>query len=230
MALRPIEMPKESHLISNGTRLPGKFSILLGAIVASFALRPFLEGLVKINILTDFFFFAVLLSAINAVSERRRDFVMALMLAVPYLLLKWSTYIVTVPLIEDLSRIIAALFTAYVLIFILSYIIRQQEITADVIMAAVCGYFFMGLMWAFILFFLESVSPGSFLLAQAQAGDFWQFVYFSFVTMTTLGYGDVTPLSNAACSLAVLEAAMGQLYLAVTIARLVGIHITQATK
>jgi hypothetical protein len=82
-------------------------------------------------------------------------------------------------------------------------------------------------MWSFIYVFLESVQSGSFQIAQNGTGDQGHFIYFSFITMTTVGYGDTTPISNAEPSLSVLEAVMGQLYLAVTIARLAGIHISQ---
>ena len=207
-----------------------RFSVLLVSIVLVFALRPFLKGLVSIDILTDIFFSIVLLSAIHAVSQKRSTFIIALVLAVPAFLLDWSSYIMDVPSLADVSRILSALFTAYVLIFILSFILRQKEVTADVLMAAVCGYFFLGFMWAFVFLFLEAVQPGSFQIAQGQTGDAGQFLYFSFVTMTTLGYGDMTPISSGARSLAVLSAVMGQLYLAVTIARLVGMHISQSQK
>jgi hypothetical protein len=206
----------------------GRFSALLVSIVLVFALRPFLEGFVKINILTDIFLSVILLSAIQAVSEKRSSFIIALALAFPYFILEWSTYLVSAPLVRDLAKLFGAFFTAYALIFILSFIVRQEEVTAEVIKAAVCGYFLLGLAWAFVYLFLESLQPGSFQIAKNGTGDHGHFIYFSFVTMTTLGYGDTIPASNAARSLAALEAVMGQLYLAVTIARLVGIHIAQA--
>ena len=205
----------------------GRFSILLISIILLFALRPFLEGFVKIRILTDIFFSLILLSAIYTVSEKRRPFLIGLSLAVSYLILIWSTYLVGVSMVRVLSQLFGALFTGYILIFILVFIARQQYVSAEVIKAAVCGYFFLGLMWSFIYIFLESVQPGSFQIAQNGTGDQGNFIYFSFITMTTVGYGDTTPVTNGARSLAVLEAVMGQLYLAVTIARLVGIHISQ---
>jgi hypothetical protein len=76
---------------------------------------------------------------------------------------------------------------------------------------------------------LETIQPGSF-----SAGEILEqhqriaFTYYSFVTLTTLGYGDINPLSPQAGTLAILEAIIGQLYLAVLIARLVGMHISQS--
>jgi hypothetical protein len=205
----------------------GRFSILLISIILLFALRPFLEGFVKIKILTDIFFSLILLSAIYTVSEKRSTFLIGMALAFSYLILTWSTYLVNVPSVRVLSQLLGAFFTGYILIFILTFIARQQDVTAEVIKAAVCGYFFLGLMWSFIYLIMESFQPGSFQIAQNGTEDQSHFIYFSFITMTTVGYGDTTPVTNAARSLAVLEAVMGQLYLAVTIARLVGIHISQ---
>jgi hypothetical protein len=147
----------------------GRFSVLLVSIILLFALRPFLKGFLSIDILTEIFFSIVLLSAINAVSRKRGTFVIALVFAVPALLLDWSSYVMKAPSFADASRIMSALFTAYVLIVILSFILKQKEVTTDVLMAAMCGYFFLGFMWAFTFLFLEAVQPGSFQLAQGQA-------------------------------------------------------------
>jgi voltage-gated potassium channel len=219
-------MKKKQHLPLKKIYL-GRFSVLLVSIILLFALRPFLEGFVRIKILTDIFFSLILLSAIYTVSEKRSTFFTGMALAFSYLILIWSTYLVSVPSVRVLSQLFGAFFTGYILIFILTFIARQQDVTAEVIKAAVCGYFFLGLMWSCIYLFMESFQPGSFQIAQKGTGDQGHFIYFSFITMTTVGYGDTTPISNAARSLAVLEAVMGQLYLAVTIARLVGIHISQ---
>lgn len=204
-----------------------RFTLLLVAIVMNFALGPFLEGYVRINILTDISLSAILLTAIPAVSEKRSTFYIALAIACPYLVLKWGSALAGISLPWNFEEMFGALFVSYVLVLILSFIARQRKVSRDVIMAAVCGYFLLGLMWSFVYFFVESILPGSFQFALDGPGDNNLFIYFSFVTMTTVGYGDMLPLSNAARSLAILEAVMGQLYLAVTIARLVGMQASQ---
>lgn len=206
----------------------GRFSLLLVSIVVAFALCPFLDGLVRMQMLTDIYLTAILLAAIQAVCDRRRSFLVALALALPYIVLKWSGFAAGASLAWHLEELLGAFFVAYVLVLILSFIVRQQRVTTDVIMAAVCGYFLLGLMWSFVYFFVDAALPGSFQLAQGSSEAGAKFIYFSFVTLTTVGYGDVLPLSNAARSLAILEAVMGQLYLAVTIARLIGIQSSQA--
>ncbi len=104
---------------------------------------------------------------------------------------------------------------------------RQTEITIEIIKAAMSAYFLIGLMWSFVYLAIEVLRPGSFQVASGTPLNHDQFIYFSFVTLTTVGYGDVTPISNGARSLAILEAVMGQFYLAVTVARLVSIHLAQ---
>jgi hypothetical protein len=210
-----------------GAFFSSRFSLLLVSFILAFTLFPFLEGYVGISLLTDIYLSGILLAAIKAASDSKGTFVIALALAAPYILLKWGGKILAVSFSWNLEEMFGALFVAYVLALIFMFIARQQKVNRDVIMAAVCGYFLLGLMWAFIYFFVETVLPGSFQFVKNSSASNTNFIYFSFVTMTTVGYGDMLPLSNAARSLAILEAVMGQLYLAVTIARLVGIQSSQ---
>jgi len=86
----------------------------------------------------------------------------------------------------------------------------------------------MALLWAESYNLIELVSPGSFkfavLISETGAA---RFTYFSFVTITTLGYGDIVPATNLARAVSMLEAFFGQIYLVVLVARLVGMHIAQ---
>jgi hypothetical protein len=84
-------------------------------------------------------------------------------------------------------------------------------------------------MWAFVYLVLESLHPGSFAIGEGQIEVGRRlYIYYSFVTITTLGYGDITPTTDLANSLSFLEAVTGQLYIAILIARLVGIQIAQS--
>ncbi len=87
--------------------------------------------------------------------------------------------------------------------------------------------FVMGVgQWAFVFSVLECIHPGSFSIGEGQIGvGLLLFIYYSFVTITTLGYGDITPLTAPANSISLLEAVIGQIYLVVLVARLVGMHI-----
>ena len=102
-----------------------------------------------------------------------------------------------------------------------------------------CGQTFcasFGVLWAILCSLLEVLQPGSYALNDAQKSGLMRFgsentsysVYYSFVTMTTLGFGDIMPVSPMARMFAALEAVMGQVYLAVLVARLVGLHVAQS--
>ena len=86
----------------------------------------------------------------------------------------------------------------------------------------------MALMWTFLYRSVEMLQPGSFSIPDtAFKSHKLVFVYYSFVTITTLGFGDITPTTSLASSLSILEAVVGQLFLVVGVAWLVGIHVSQ---
>jgi hypothetical protein len=203
----------------------GRFLFLLATMFFLFAAVPLLEGLVGIRLLIDIFFSALLISGIFAISDKRSTAIIGLVIAVTAFIARWSGYFLANPLVSALDEVLGGVFSAYAAIAILSYVFRQKEVTADVIYGAFCVYLFFGLMWAFLFSFMEIVQPGSF---DIETPSTYGFIYYSFVTQTTLGYGEITPTSGAARSFSALEAIIGQLYLAVTVARLVGIHISQS--
>lgn len=100
------------------------------------------------------------------------------------------------------------------------------------IVGAICIYLLMGLVWALCYLLIAQATPGAFngLEQLPWYENFADVSYYSYVTLTTLGYGDITPINAFARSLAYLEAATGQIYLTVLIASLVGIHITTSGK
>lgn len=214
--------------VSNPSK--GRFFLLLISILLYFVVRPFLEGYIGIGLLLDIFFSFMLFSGIYAVSEKRYHLIIGLLLGLPPFVMLWSEHFVESPFLNVVGDGLMIPFFAYTTIITLSHLFRKEEVTADVIMGAVCVYFFIGLMWSFGFSMLESLQPGSFRFAQGQTADVSNFTYYSFVTQTTLGYGDITPVTAPARSLSLLEAIIGQLYLAVLIARMVGIHIAQSSR
>jgi hypothetical protein len=126
------------------------------------------------------------------------------------------------------GKIFGVFFVAYTIVIILSFIIREREVTRDVIYASIVVYLLIGVMWAFIYSAIEILQPGSFKIVEGHFNEgSLLFLYYSFVTLTTLGYGDMTPLTEVASSFSLLEAVIGQIYLTVLIAMLVGVYISQ---
>jgi hypothetical protein len=193
-----------------------------------FILRPFLEDLIGAGLLMDIFVSVILLAGIYAVSEKKHVFYISLIIASPALAVHWARYFVKVPFAFLVGHIFGALFYAFVAIVILNFLFREKVITGDMIIGAICVYLMIGMMWASIYSMLEILYPGSFQISEEIGSDLSHFSYFSFVTLSTLGYGDITPMTAPTRSLSVLEAITGQLYIAILVARLVGIHISQS--
>lgn len=118
------------------------------------------------------------------------------------------------------------------LLIAISFTLRQvlfgTEMNANRLVGAICVFLLLGVLWAFAYTLLELLIPGSFdgLTGGQTAGWDNDWLYFSFVTLTTLGYGDITPLSATARSLSYLQAVAGQFYIAILVAGLVSAYIS----
>jgi len=120
----------------------------------------------------------------------------------------------------------AIVFFAYIAWIILSSIFKQKELSADELSGAIVVYLLIGITWALLYSYIELLYPNSFSFVSAddlQAKGSALF-YYSFVTLTTLGYGDILPVSQFARMVAYLEAVSGVMYTAILVAGLVG-HI-----
>ena len=115
-------------------------------------------------------------------------------------------------------------------VLIIFHVLRAERITSQKIYGALSAYLLIGFVWALLFMILEFLIPGSFRMGQQKDLLTSQMFYYSFVTLTTLGYGDVVPILPAARSMAALEALTGQLYLVVVVARLVALHITHTSQ
>ena len=120
-------------------------------------------------------------------------------------------------------------FLGYAVVVILGNIFKKSAVGADDVLGAVSGYLIAGAAWAGLYALTDSLAPDSFTLPpvfSAMLSD-WHgrtavFNYFSIVTLTTMGYGDITPVRAPATAFAMLEAVFGQFYIAVVVAQLVG--------
>jgi hypothetical protein len=192
-------------------------------------LAPLAEEFIHIRMLMDIFWSAVFIGVIYAVSHKKHHILIALLLALPMLGSIWSRYFVKLSALEVVGGLCGAAFFIFAIIQILIFIYSQKKVTRDLIVGAAIVYLLMGLTWSFIYGVLESLHPGSFSLPEIQGiSTSRHFLYYSFVTITTLGYGDITPVTSLARSLCVLEAVIGQLYLVVQVAWLVGVHVSQS--
>ena len=131
-----------------------------------------------------------------------------------------------------LSLLVDFLFLLLVISIVLQQVIFSDRINLHNVAGAICVYLLLGIIWSLAYYFINIIMPGSFkgnlsLDMHMQLNDF---VHYSFVTLTTLGYGDIVPLSATARSLAYMEAIFGQFYIAILVAGLVSIHISTRNK
>ncbi len=122
-------------------------------------------------------------------------------------------------------------FNLYFLGIILGNVVNADVIDFDILLGAAAVYLVIGIVWAFSYLIIYEVQPGAFSLVHGEIPPtYHQFLYFSLTTLTTLGYGDITPLTPFAQIWATLEAVVGTLYMALLVARLVGMYQSQRSR
>lgn len=116
------------------------------------------------------------------------------------------------------------MFSLFSLVVILGHILKAREVNRDVIFAGISVYFLLAISWALIYFIIENLSPGSLYFAGEETSKFSTlFLYYSLATITTLGYGEIYPVSDAARIFSAMEGVTGFLYIGVFIARLIAL-------
>jgi hypothetical protein len=206
-----------------------KFLPLLVTLLLFLGGIPVVDQFVRLRFAVDIFFSLILLTAIVAVSQEKKHTLIALAIGVPMLTCVWLSRFFPAEGLKIGANVLTALFFGFTLIRLLAFIFTESRVTGNIIYAAVIVYLLMGLLWADFYQLLHLLQPGSFDIAGIQSDNPQRvLVYFSYVTLTTLGYGDISPLTGLGGSLAILEAIIGQLYLTVMIARLVGLHIAHS--
>jgi hypothetical protein len=218
--------------------LRGKYFYLLACLLLLFLVYPFVRGDVFGVSFLDIFSTAILFAAIYAVRHSRRYLLAAVVFAIPAVATNWAYQFAKTDWLNLISDGLYALYFLFAASIILFDVLQGEKVTFDKIYGAVCAYFLIGMVWASVFSVIETASPGSFRMSVAPgapgrtgpsaAVNESDLNYHSFVTLTTLGYGDITPFSPPARSLSTLEAMIGQLYLTVLVARLVGLHIAHS--
>ena len=222
-----------------------RFSILLAMLLALMVFSP-CAMLIRIRAFPELaplvvmlLFSAVLLSAVFALARERWTMVLAGSLTTAAIVAQAVNIVLPLEWLALLQNVLGAVVLAFVLALLLGALFVHQQVTFENIAASLCGYLLLGVLWANIYSMLEHIHPASFVLPPSASMDFVNqpadlesgaertavALYFSFVTLTTLGYGDITPATTPARMFCSIEAIFGQLYLAVLVARLVGLHI-----
>jgi hypothetical protein len=170
----------------------------------------------------------VIISGLLAMQHERLLLGIAILLGAPVLIARLAAALLP----SDTSPLVAVLipisFFAFFVVFLLRAVVTADEVTSDVIAGALSVYLLLGVTWSLFYQGLAMVDPSAFNVGSAIAAagplDRMDFVYYSFITLATVGYGDITPVAPLAQSFAYAEAVIGVLYVAVLVARLVSAY------
>lgn len=205
-----------------------RFLFLIVFMVALIVLGPFIEGYIGLTLFMEVFFSIIFFATIYAVSQKKIHIVIAAILLIPALVAVWTPDIPKYNILLTIGYLCGLTVLAFAIISILNFIFAEETVTRQTISAAVAVYLLMALMWTFIYRLLENLYPGSFAVAHDGLRSAENvYLYFSLVTITTLGYGDITPIGSQAIALSVLEAITGQIYLVVVVAWFVGLYVSK---
>ena len=201
---------------------------LLVALALLFFFFPFVEEVQGGDVIVSILLSLVLLSAVLAVADRKRVFFIALVLAIPAIIGRWINHFRPDLLPSPVFLIAGLALIAFVVANLLLFVLRAPSVNTDVLCASISAYLMLGLLWTVAYWLVAQVTPNAFAFNTAtgtkETMEGFNAFYFRFITLSTVGYGDITPLSRIARWLAATEAMTGLLYVTVLIARLVSLY------
>lgn len=204
-----------------------RFSFLLSSLLLLLLITPMVFDYPIVRVTLSLFLSYILISSVFAISGEKLFLRIGILLAAPSFFLNWLYSYHQNLLIERIALSADIICFSYLTLVLFLNLKQVSQVTFEVIAAGLSVYLLLGLLWSFIFAFVESCIPGSFSGIDSAAGDLrFRFLYFSFVTLTTLGYGDIAATNPIAQSWTVLEAVIGQIYLVVIISGLVGMVIS----
>ena len=199
---------------------------ILAPLVILFFLYPFLSESAPLFIVLNGIFTILLLLGVWKTNEKMRIFQIALFLGLfsfactAFLMLTTPSFLLS-PYLVLLLFGSNVLFYIFCTIHLFKYILYSKKITEDTIYGAIMVYLLIGIVWGNVYHIVETFVPGSFQKAIPTTPMQADFLYFSFSTLLTIGYGDITPANSIVRSLAIIEALMGVFYIAIFISRLI---------
>ncbi len=213
---------------------PNRHLWLLILLVVIFVVQPFVTSFYYGPPLLNIIGAAVFLSATYAVSRRRSFLIIGFCVSV--FSIAMTCWLAAAPShwLIILAHGSLMVLTGFFAVAILSYVLGSGKVTWDKIYAAICAYLLLGYAWTFAYSLVAEAQPDAFTSLTSTmphdiVGRVMQLRYFSFVTLATVGYGDIVPHTAAARTLALLEAILGQFYLVALVGRLVGLHIVHGS-
>lgn len=201
---------------------------LLASILLLFVSTAFLEDVPNGRVIEGVLLTLVLLSALVAVSSRRTLWIGAGLAALT-LGGQWASIAGAKGFLSWIYFLPGLAFLGLVIGRLLKFVLETSEVNIETLCASISGFLMIGLFWTMLYTLLGHLDPAAFQFSRpGQTMDGFDAFYFSFVTLSTIGFGDITPVSRVARMLAVVQAITGMFYVAILISRLVSIHAAKA--
>jgi voltage-gated potassium channel len=207
-----------------------RFSVrrFLVALVLLLAATPIIEDLKEGAMLETGLATLVVCMGVLAIGARRRTLVLAVFLVVPAIGVNWAHHIWPDRHLVEAGMAFRLIFLVFVIANLLGFILRAPRVNSEVLCAGIASYLLLGVIWAIAYRLLAALNPEAFAFSVPPAASHtmtrFNAIYFSYITLTTVGYGDITPVSNVARMLALTEAMSGTLFVGMLIARLVSLY------
>ena len=225
-------MAKIDFMQASTSSVDGKLGYLLLLVTVAQFSYPITQYGLPFLILFQFLYVSMIVVGVIVARDNRLHVAICALTGVAYLLAGiWYSFDVLDPLRQLTAYVVILPFQITLIYILFRFILRTRTVTRDVVYAAATVYLLLGGVFTVAMGVVETMQPGSFVDGSATPGallEWQQIIYFSYVSLTTAGYGDILPISWWARALATLESVVGVLYLAVIMARLVGLYAVEA--
>jgi len=207
------------------------FVFLLSGLLVVILIGPLIQILtpLKLNSVTSISFVFMLLLGVWSIKGSRRALWLGAIMAVAGVISNMLAIRTGEEIYRILGLVTLFLFLLQTIVLAARVVLAEKINRSNGILGAVSIYLLLGVLWSLLYALTDTMVPGSFngISEDLAGGDYNTFLYFSFVTLTTLGYGDITPASELAKVFVYIEAIVGQFYLAVLVAGLVGSYLAE---
>ena len=201
---------------------------LLLALVALIVSYPFLEHMQSGRIAVIAFDWAILVLALRSASSTGVETRLGYALLIPTIVLQVIAAVTGVDYVFVLGMLFQAALHSFVVVCLFRYVLRDEIMTLDELFAAGSLYAMLAFVFAYLYSIVEYLSPGAFYINASNNPDgifsWFEMLYFSFTCLTSVGFGEITPVSDHARSLVMIQQLVGVLYLAIVISRLITMH------
>ena len=204
-------------------------SLLISLIVLIFV--PFFTHGPVQQVITTVCLSLLFIIAVGAVSASRRFYLVLIVVVCILILFEWLIFLIHE---DELLRIIAytffLLFMGFIVVRIYRFILGNANVNFETIMAAISIYLLFGLIGALLAGIIDVIYPEAYTISSVDHGLVWNnFLYYSFITLTTLGYGDIIPVIEESKALAILLSVLGPFYMATVIGILIAKYRDEAS-